>query len=58
MSQAKYSQGAVDVTWAVLLAARDGAIPLNHELSTPARGLLARGTQTGPTGSAQETDRK
>ena len=34
MSRAKYPQGPVDVTWAVLLAARDGAIPLSHELGT------------------------
>ena len=31
---ARISAGPVDVTWAVLLAARDGAIPLSHELGT------------------------
>ena len=30
----KNLQGPVDVTWAVLLAAKDGAIPLSHELGT------------------------
>ena len=34
MSQEKYPQGPVDVAWAVLLAARDAAIPLSHELGT------------------------
>ena len=27
-------RGPVDVTWAVLLAARDGTIPLSHDLGT------------------------
>ena len=31
---ARISAGPVDVTWAVLLAARDGAIPISHELGT------------------------
>ena len=34
MSWTEYPQGPVDVTWAVLLAARDVAIPLSHELGT------------------------
>ena len=40
-SWAKYLQGPVDVTWAVLLAAKDDAIPLRHELGTWARGCHA-----------------
>ena len=31
---ARISAGPVDVTWVVLLAAIDGAIPLSHELDT------------------------
>ena len=35
MSRPEYLHaGPVNVTWAVLLAARDGAIPLSHELGT------------------------
>ena len=34
MSRAKYQQEPVDLTWAVLLATRDGAIPLSHELGS------------------------